>query len=206
MKDAQLPYPVITAHQVHGFNVAVIDRPGITRDELQGYDALVTNIPECAIGVRTADCIPILLYDPVNKAVAAIHSGWKGTVQKIIHKTLGTMFNEYGTKTDDLIAAIGPGICKSHFQVGNEVVQFFKEAGFPLEKIWSFDGSWTFGDPTGGHHIDLAEANKWLLTESGLKEENIILSGICSFHDDRFYSARREGFDTGRTINAISIR
>lgn len=205
MMDSVPPYYVVTGHQVHGFKVARVDRADMTREELEGYDALITNVPGCAIGVRTADCIPVLLYDPVKRAVAAVHSGWKGTVQKISQKTIIRMIRDYGTRPENLHAVIGPGISKPFFQVGNEVVQFFKEALFPLEEIWSFDGVSQEGSLQGGHHIDLVKANKWLLTEFGIPESHIQCSGICSYSDRRFYSARRDGFECGRTINSIKL-
>lgn len=201
-----LPYDVVTAYQVHGFRVAKITDPGITREELQDYDALMTNIPGCAIGVRSADCVPLLFHDPVHKAVAAAHSGWKGTVQKISQKTIIAMMREYGTRPDDVKVIIGPSISKKCFQVGNEVIQFFKEAGFPMEQIWSWDGVRQEGSYEGGHHINLVEASKWLLTEFGVKKENIFESGICSYSDERFFSARRDGYNTGRTISAIKLK
>ncbi len=129
-KDAELPYPVVTGHQVHDCLVAVVDRLGITRDELQGYDAFVTNIPGVAIGVRTADCIPVLLYDSVHRAVAAVHAGWKGTVKRISRMTIAKMEECYGTRAEDLRAVIGPGIGPESFQVGAEIVEVFKEQGF----------------------------------------------------------------------------
>ena len=82
-RNAVLPYPVIQGHQVHDCKVAVVDRPDMTREDLEGYDAFVTNLPGVAIGVRTADCIPVLLYDPVRRVIAAVHAGWKGTLGKI---------------------------------------------------------------------------------------------------------------------------
>ena len=85
-RDSALPYPVIQGHQVHGSRVAIVDRPDMTSEDLEGHDALVTNLPGVSIGVRTADCVPILLYDPVKRVIAAIHSGWKGTVQMISRK------------------------------------------------------------------------------------------------------------------------
>lgn len=79
-RDALLPYPVIQGHQIHDCKVTIIDRPDVTQEDLLGYDAFVTNLPGVAIGVRTADCIPVLLYDPEKRVVAAVHAGWKGTV------------------------------------------------------------------------------------------------------------------------------
>ncbi len=200
-----LPYPVVQAHQVHGCEVAVIDRPGTTREELEGYDALITNVPGVAIGVRTADCIPVLMYDPVHKAVAAVHSGWRGTVARISRKAIFRMRLEYNTQAEDLVAIIGPGICGGCFQVGKEVVGVFKEAGFPLEGIYNWNGAKAEGDIKTGHHIDLVETNRRILLEEGVKPENIRISGICTYETESLYSARREGPQCGRNINAIML-
>ncbi len=204
MRDAQLPYPVIVGHQVHGNKVALVDRPDMTREDLDGYDALVTNLP-VAIGVRTADCMPILLYDPVHKAVAAVHSGWKSTVQKIALYTVSRMASEYGTSASDLKAVIGPGISRRNFQVREDVSRFFKEAGFPIDRIWSWDGTPDEKSMKGGHHIDLEAANRWLLESAGVLPDNIQSCGICTYDDVRFFSARREGTACGRNISVIRL-
>ena len=205
MRDAQLPYNVICGHQVHDVRVAVIDRPDLTREDLEGYDAFITNLKNCAIGVRTADCIPVLLYDPQHEAVAAVHSGWKGTVRSISRHAIQAMQDTFGTDASDLIAMIGPGIGRRSFQVGEEVVDMFRESGFPMDEIWQYDGEPVTGTMCGGHHIDLIRANSWLLECAGVRPGNIGSCGICTFEDGRFYSARREGAKCGRIINAIRI-
>jgi YfiH family protein len=204
-RDSVLPYPVIQGHQVHGTEVAIISRPGITREELEGYDAFITDLPGVAIGVRTADCVPILLYDPRNRVIAAIHSGWKGTVQKVAAKTIGILETRFKTAPEDLLAVIGPSIGPESFQVGEEVVTYFKDAGFPLSRIWSFHGTGDGSPMSGGHHIDLWQANRWILQECGLRDENIRNPEIDTYTDPSFYSARREGIACGRNINAIKI-
>ena len=204
-RDAVLPYPVIQGHQIHGTEVAIISRPGITREELEGYDAFITDLPGVAIGVRTADCVPILLYDPRNRVIAAIHSGWKGTVQKVAAKTIGILETRFKTAPEDLLAVIGPSIGPESFQVGEEVVTRFKEAGFPLSRVWSFHGTGDGSPMSGGHHIDLWQANRWILQECGLRDENIRNPEIDTYTDPSFYSARREGIACGRNINAIKI-
>ena len=206
MRDAQLPYNVICGHQVHDVRVAVIDRPDLTREDLEGYDAFITNLKNCAIGVRTADCIPVLLYDPQHEAVAAVHSGWKGTVRSISRHAIQAMQDTFGTDASDLIAMIGPGIGRRSFQVGEEVVDMFRESGFPMDEIWQYDGEPVTGTMCGGHHIDLIRANSWLLEGAGVRPGNIGSCGICTFEDGRFYSARREGAKCGRIINAIRIK
>lgn len=205
-RDGVLPYPVLQCHQVHDEQIAVIDNPLTTRDELQGIDAMVTDLPSFAIGVRTADCVPVLVYDPVHKAVAAIHAGWRGTVKHIVSKTLDVMHARYGTEPAAVVAAIGPSIGPDSFQVGDEVVEAFRAACFPMALIHTWRGERMPGSMQGGHHIDLWEANAWLLRTSGVQERNIHICGICTYeHNDRFYSARREGIRCPRIINAIKI-
>lgn len=204
-RDSVLPYPVIQGHQVHGSRVAIIDRPWMTREELEGYDAFITNLPGVAIGVRTADCVPILLYDPVRRVIAAVHSGWKGTVLKISHGVIDMMEEVYGTDPVDLRAVIGPCIGPDSFQVGEEVAEKFKDAGFPMPRIWSFHGPGDGTPMSGGHHIDLFTANEWLLQERGIREENIRVHAIDTYQDASFFSARREGVQCGRNINAIKL-
>ena len=204
MCGAVLPYPVIMGHQIHSDKVAVIDRPGLTRDDLKGYDAFITNLP-VAIAARTADCIPALLYDPVRRAVAAVHSGWRGTHKKIVQKAVSAMMTEYGTNPGDLVAQIGPGICFDSFQVGKELVDMFSEAGFPMDVISRYDGEPESGSMNGGYHIDLKAAIEWSLEGYGVKRENIRCCDICTYLDTRFHSARREGEKCGRNINVIKL-
>lgn len=201
-----LPFEVTVGHQVHGNAVAIVDHPGIHKEELEGYDALVTNQKGLAIGVRTADCIPILLFDREKKVVAAVHSGWKGTLQRICKSTLFLMNNRFRSEAKDIVAVIGPGISKKYFQVGEEVVNAFKEMDFPLNLIYSWADPKKNDDMLTGHHLDLVAANKWLLEQEGVMPENIIVSDICTYEDTRFFSARREGVDCGRNISAIMLR
>lgn len=204
-RDAPLPYPVIQGHQVHGDRIAVIDRPDLTREELEGYDAFVCALPGVAIGVRTADCVPVLLHDPVRRVVAAVHSGWKGTVLKISLKTVRFMESEFGCRPADLRAVIGPAIGPDSFQVGEEVVERFRDAGFPMPSIWSFNGPGDGRPMSGGHHIDLFRANAWILEECGIPAGSIQVFDIDTYKDTSFFSARREGTSCGRNNNAIKL-
>ena len=205
-REAALPYPVIQGHQVHGSRVAIVERPGMTREELEGYDAFVTNRPGVAIGVRTADCVPVLLYDPVERVVAAVHAGWKGTVLHISEGALEAMGQEFGSRPAELKAAIGPSIGPDSFQVGEEVAEKFKEAGFPMDEIWSFRGPGDGSPMSGGHHIDLWKANRWLLEQLGIPPESIEVLGIDTYTTESLFSARREGVACGRIINAIMLK
>lgn len=204
-RDCVLPYPVIQGHQVHSDKVAVIDRPDSTREELEGYDAFVTDLPGVAVGARTADCVPILLYEPVRRVVAAVHSGWKGTVLHIVQKAIDVMERQFRCEAGNLLAAIGPSIGPDSFQVGEEVASQFRDAGFPMERIWSFRGPGDGAPMSGGHHIDLWEANRWLLEQAGVDPADIQLTNIDTFTAPDFFSARREGVQCGRIINAIRL-
>ena len=204
-RDAVLPYHVIQGHQVHGKRVAIVDRPDMTREDLEGYDAFITNLPGVAIGVRTADCVPVLLYDPVKRVVAAVHAGWKGTVLHNVQETVSVMRQHFKCMPADIRAAIGPGIGPDSFQVGEEVAVKFKEAGFPIDKIWSFRGAGDGKPMSGGHHIDLFLANRWLLEQAGVPAGNIQVCGIDTYTCEAYFSARREGVECGRIINSIRL-
>lgn len=205
-RGVELPCPVVQMHQIHDVKVARVDRPDVTRDELQGYDALVTNVPGVCIGARSADCIPVLLYDPVRKAAAAIHSGWRGTVTKVCTRAITKMKLEYDTVASDLLAVIGPGICRDCFQVGMEVALQFRNELFDMDRIWDFRGPKVDGDISGGNHIDLPEAVRETLLDCGVLAENIRVSELCTYErTDILYSARREGSACGRNITAIKI-
>ena len=191
---------------MHGSRIAIIDRPDMTREDLEGYDAFVTDLPGVAIGVRTADCVPILLSDPVHRVIAAVHSGWKGTVLKISRSMVDLLAERFGTHPADLQAVIGPAIGPESFQVGEEVVEKFRDAGFPMPMIWSFQGTGDGSPMSGGHHIDLFKANRWILEEGGIRPENIRVHAIDTYQDPSFFSARREGIHCGRNINAIRMK
>lgn len=200
-KDAELPYDVIQPHQIHGDCVAVVTDRNTKRSDLEGIDALVTNLSDCPIAVRTADCVPILLYDPKKKAIAAVHSGWRGTVKMIVNTTIETMERQYGTKPSDLLAVIGPSIGPESFFVHGDVREAFLTAGFPVELI-----CWPISD--NSFLIDLWKANSWLLEQNGVNSNNIQITGICTYiHHDELYSARYEKNNKcGRNINVIKLK
>lgn len=102
-------------------------------------------------------------------------------------------------------AVLGPGIGPASFQVGEEVAEHFKQADFPIDPIWSFQGAGDGSPMSGGHHIDLWKANQWLLEQAGIPKENIQVSAIDTYTTEAYFSARREGFQCGRIINAIKL-
>ncbi len=134
-----IDFPVVLpAHQAH---TAFVRRVPQEMDDITGVDALITNEPDLRIGVKTADCVPILLYDAGHQAVAAIHSGWKGTVQNIISATITRMKEEFSTDPAHIHAVIGPCIHVDAFEVGDEVYEKFaamdelKECGVPAKQL-----------------------------------------------------------------------
>ena len=195
------------AEQRHGAASMVIDKwyfdtsEGIRQDLLIGIDALITNVPGYCVCVTTADCVPVLLYDKKLQVVAAIHAGWKGTVKHIVSNVLEHMNQKFGTQGEDVIACIGPSISLASFEVGDEVYEAFKESGFDMSLISVKKRK------TGKYHIDLWEANRIELLNAGVPAEQIEVAGICSYiHHDEFFSARRLGIDSGRTLSGIMIR
>ncbi len=181
------------------------------RDLLDGVDALITRETGLCIGVSTADCVPVLLFDPQNEAVAAIHAGWRGTVKRIVTKTVHRMQTAFQTNPAELHALIGPSISQKAFEVGDEIVEAFAEAGFDTQSI-ARQMDMEHEDAEGKictvvrPHIDLWGANAQLLEEAGVNLMNICVSGICTYeHHDSFFSARRLGIRSGRIFTGILL-
>lgn len=194
---------IYNAHQVHESSVKLIDEAltklsAIDRKSaLQGFDAFICNIPGVCITVTTADCVPILLFDPQQKAIAAIHSGWKSTLHTITQETIRAMHIKFGTQACDLIAAIGPCISKAVYEVGEELHAKFEQKGFDTNRLFETK-------PNGKYLFDIREAVRLQLVEVGVK--NIEVSPYCTFTDEElFFSARRQGNKSGRMLSGISI-
>ena len=187
-RNAELPYPVIQGHQVHGCKVAVIDRPGMTRTDLDGYDAFVTRLPGVAIGVRTADCVPVLLYDPVKRVVAAVHAGWKGTVMHVSRRAVHVMMQQFRCDPGDLRAVIGPGIGPCCFETHNDVPD-------AMLGRWG-EGVRPFCVPNGKgkFNVDLKAIIRWQLAGLGVPEENVETLEMCTgCHPELWWSHRKIG-------------
>ena len=202
---------LIMPHQTHGDRVACIDNEFLTwndcrrQAELEGIDAVITSVPEVCIGVSTADCIPILLYDSVHHAAGAVHAGWRGTVQRIVGKAIEAMTQRYGSQPSILMAQIGPGISIDSFEVGKEVYDTFACAGFRMDNISRRYA--TEASPQGWKwHIDLPGCNRRQLIDAGLRPEAIHMSDICTYkHPETFFSARRLGIKSGRIFTGIKL-
>ncbi|MEP6736276.1 MAG: peptidoglycan editing factor PgeF [Chryseolinea sp.] len=182
--------------QVHKTRIVHVTS-STTKAELLETDALITNEKGICIAVMSADCVPILLYDKKNSAVAAVHSGWRGTVARILEKTLAEMHLRYGTIGQDIIAAIGPSVSQESYEVGGEVVEEINKA---------------FGEGSGllipvappKAKLDLWKANVIQLKAFGLLPEMIEVSNLCTvINNDHFFSARKG--DNGRFAAGIMI-
>lgn len=184
--------------QTHSDHIAEVSTENCD-SEFPDTDALVTTIPGIAIGVVTADCVPVLIYDHENKIVAAVHAGWRGTVQRIVEKVLRHI-SAKGAKPHNIYVYIGVSISKENYEVGDEVVKQFVDAGFNLHTIGEKHPE------TGKFHIDLREANKQMLLSAGIPEDHIVVSETCTYSSPHFYSARRDGIETGRNFTGIMLR
>lgn len=195
---------LIIPHQVHGTELRQIGpeffglRGSTQRLLLEGVDGVLTAMSGVCIGVSTADCIPLLLYEPIHHVAAAVHAGWRGTVQRIARKAVAEMRAAFLTRPEDLRAVIGPGISRAHFEVGDEVYEQFSAADFDMERIADRRDKW---------HIDLPECNRMQLTEAGVAADNIRMTAVCTYaRADEYFSARRLGVDSGRIYTGILLK
>jgi len=176
--------------QIHSDRIERVDGG---RGYLGEGDALVTDRPGVLIGVRTADCVPILIADPERQTVAAVHAGWRGTVEGIAVKAVSRLTHEYGSKPEDLHAALGPSIGPCCYEVGPEVAARFRP--------------WLSDLPDGKRvHLDLTEVTQRQLTQAGLNTANIYAGSPCTHcRPSELHSYRRDGPKAGRMIAAIGI-
>lgn len=201
------PESLTLADQIHKTRIAVVKathrgRGAVTEDDaLARTDAMVTNVPDIPLLVLIADCVAVSLYDPVQHAVGLVHAGWQGTVAGIADRTVKKMERAFGTEPADLLAGLSPAIGKGHYEVGQEVLDAYREA-FGRERAEAFVQE----DMDGTCYLDLWGCNEWQLLEAGLTAENIEVSGMCTAcHPDRFYSHRHSSGDTGRFGNLVML-
>lgn len=194
---------VVRPYQTHTDNVKVVRKI----EKLEDTDGIITNKKEIALITTSADCISLLLYDPVKKAIGSIHSGWKGTLKGIIVKAIEKMKNEYKSNPEDIICCICPSIRQCCFEVDEDVKDLFYNKYKELKNI---DEIIKLGDKKEDkqkYYIDTVKINIELLKNIGLKEENIIDSNICTMcHSKEFHSYRTDGKDFGVNGAIIAIK
>jgi YfiH family protein len=180
---------VALPRQVHSDVVARVDSPG----PVAATDALVTDTPGLFLCVTIADCVPILLHDPVHRAVATVHAGWRGSAAGILPKALKFMEGEYGSRPHTIQAFVGPAAGGCCYEVGPEVAN-----RFPAEFVL---------DGPGGRRLDLKGFNARLLLEAGFEPANIEVSPLCTITESELlHSYRRDGPSSGRMMAVIGIR
>jgi YfiH family protein len=214
-------WPLITVRQIHSDLIHVVRSP---QAERMAGDGLVTDLRGVALGILTADCFPVLLVDTKKKAVGAFHAGWRGTVKRIVEKGVGIMRLEFGSRPEDIHAAIGPGIQNCSFEVGEEVEERFHSqfeyAAELFHRVQESDAvrerypmlfmnqrAPGHGDPCIKLHLDLREANRRQLLAAGVPEANITALKDCTVCQPRkFFSHRAESGKTGRQMALVGIQ
>jgi len=181
-------WPILKLKQIHSGIVVEMKDTSAASEPIEG-DAAVTALKDVIVGVRTADCVPILLADSRGTAVAAVHAGWRGTAARIAEATVARLRETFSIDPQNLVAAIGPRIGVCCYEVGPDVVE-------------------AIGDPTlfEGRHLNLGEANRRQLLNAGLAEEQIEVSSLCTkCREDLFHSYRRDRKITGHMLSVIGI-
>jgi YfiH family protein len=192
-------YMLSTVWQIHSDFVKVVKTFDQASETDEKYDALVSDLDYLLIGVKTADCVPVLLGDPKNHAFAAVHAGWRGTVESIVPAAIKKMTENFGTDPHDLIVAIGAAALGCCYEIGQDVVDQFEQ---------NFSYAPDLFEPTRDGHarIDLHMANFRQLTEAAVAAENIYSAPLCTIDRiDLFFSYRVEKRKFGKTGRLLSV-
>jgi hypothetical protein len=216
--------PLVTVRQIHSTVLVVAGAVYASRERPCKADGLMTDQPGMLLGVQTADCLPVLVADRKRRAVAVFHAGWRGTVKRIVEIGVGRMRLEFGSRPEDLIAAIGPGIGACCYAVGEEVLSEFESQFLYARKLFRevYDSDPVRTkypmlfltqrapghSPIGpGLHLDLVEANRRQLIAAGLKPRSIkVVGGCTSCQQELFFSHRASQGHAGRMMSVIGIR
>lgn len=184
------PNSMYDVWQVHSAEVVYADAPRKPNVDHRKVDAIITDRPTVTLFMRFADCVPILLYDPIRHSAGIVHSGWPGTVKKVARVTIKAMHDKFGTQPGDILAGIGPSICFHHYDIGPEVE-------IQVRKSFGEDASELLPSTDRRVQFDLWAANRLILEECGVHQ--IELAGLCTAcHLEDWYSHRGEKGHTGR--------
>jgi YfiH family protein len=195
----QLDQEIVFPDQQHTGTVLHVGEQGAHKNYPK-CDALLTHHKKIPIGVVTADCVPILIEDRKKNVVAAIHAGWRGTVQCIVENTIRQMKVEFDSDPLDIFAGIGPSISPEVYEVGEDVYTTFLQKGFDNQLIFRES------QVTGKYFLDLWKANQMQLLKNDVPESNVEISKICTFtQNETMYSARRDTINTGRLAAIIKL-
>lgn len=192
-------FRLVTAWQVHGDSIKTVGTGTDIDNSEERADAIVSDLHGVLVGVKTADCVPVLIGDPATGAFAAIHAGWRGTVASIVSKAVKRMADTFASKPAGMICAIGPAACGKNYEVGPEVIDAFAK---------NFDDSSKYFMPTREGHafVDLHLANRDQLIAAGIAAENISIAPLCTMErPDLFFSYRLEKKKYGKTGRLLSV-
>jgi YfiH family protein len=191
---------IISPRQTHTNNVVLITEDNIN-DDLQDCDGVITNLKGVALTIATADCQSIFIYDPKKEVIANVHSGWKGTLNKILRNTIVKLVDVYRCDIQDLIVCIGPSILKCCFEVDSDVVDMFRKEFKDIEDTISLGD---IKENKQKYYIDTVEINRKELIDLGVPKDHIILSDICTkCSSDKYHSYRAHGILSGRNVSVI---
>ncbi len=192
-------YRLTSAWQVHGDSVKTVSTEDDINNTLEKHDALISDLEGVLVGVKTADCVPVLIGDPETGSFAAVHAGWRGTADSIVRKAVDRMRMQYGSDPKDLICALGPSAGCDRYEIGQEVIDAFTQKFSATGKILK--------ETRPGHAlIDLLSANRDQLCESGVKPQNVYAAPFCTMdRTDLFFSYRVEKSKYGRTGRLMSV-
>lgn len=198
------PDNLVFSKQTHTNNVLTVttaDRGiGFSRPSFSDIDGLITNEKNVALVTQYADCTPLIFCDPVKKVIANSHSGWRGTTLRIGAETIKKMVKEFSCNPSDIVAAIGPCIGKCCYEVDDVVFDTFKKENFNTNLIFQ-------KKKNGKYMLDLKAANKMILLESGIREENIDVCDICTFcNSEEMFSHRAHGVKRGNLASIIELK
>lgn len=193
---------LLTVRQVHGNDILVVDAPNedVSHFLTVESDAIITNQTGLMVGICVADCVPILLLDPEKRVIAAVHAGWQGTASKLASKTVAAMKTQFGCNPASVQAAIGPCISQCCYEVDAPVKQVFVQNGLAWDSVTvpSGENKWK---------LDLAAANRDLLTSAGISSASIQVADMCvSCQKELFFSYRRDNGETGRQMGFIMLK
>ena len=197
---------MVLSDQTHTTNVRVIteeDRgKGILRpQDYSDVDGMITNVPGIVLVTSYADCVPLYFVDPVRKAIGLSHSGWKGTVGHIGQKTVWKMHEVYGSEPKDIVAAIGPSICQSCYEVSEDVAEAFR-ANFTADEAADI----LLDKGNGKYQLDLWKANWYVLTDAGILPEHLSVTDLCTAcHPDLLWSHRKTNGQRGGLSAFLSL-
>ena len=193
-------FRVIFLRQIHSDMIYIIRQEDLMNQEKKmAGDASVTGEPGILLGIKTADCLPVLLTDEHRPVVAAVHCGWRGTAKRILRKTIDLMKKSFDCSPASLVAAFGPSIGRDCYEVGEDVIRVFQNNGFP---DFCYKPS---RNRQGKYFLDLRETNRLQLTEAGLMPENITMIDLCTHCEEDLFSYRQEKEKANRNFSFIGL-